>query len=114
ADLPAEARRGATVDVTWYWRAERPLPGRWKPFIHFEGPAYFLGDHDPPLPMSRWRPGQYIADRQRLVVPPHAPPGDYALLLGIFEGNQRLGLRDAGGADAGEDRLRVATLRVVP
>jgi arylsulfatase A-like enzyme len=114
ADLPAEARRGTTVDVTWYFHAERPLPGRWRPFVHFEGPSYFQGDHDPPLPMARWQPGQYIADRQALVVPPNAPPGDYAVLLGIFEGGKRLGLSGAGAADAGENRLRVATLRVTP
>src|SRR5262249_3455425 len=62
AALPAEARAGSTVDVTWYFRAERQLPGRWKPFVHFDGPSYFQGDHEPPLPIARWRPGQYIAD----------------------------------------------------
>src|SRR5262249_43344233 len=112
ADLPAEARAGTTVDVTWYFRAERQLPGGWKPFVHFTGPTYFQGDHDPLLPISRGRPGQSIADRQHLVVPATAPPGEYIVLVGIFQGNQRLALSEAGAADAGQNQLRVATLRV--
>ena len=113
ADLPAEAHAGSTVDVTWYFRAERALPGRWRPFVHFNGPTYFQGDHDPALPIARWRPGQYIADRQRLVVPATAPPGEYTVLVGIFQGQERLALSDAGAADGGDNQLRVATLRVV-
>jgi hypothetical protein len=117
ADAPAGGRAGADLDITWYFECKKRLSGAWKPFVHVEGPNRFLGDHDPAngaLPISRWKPGQIIADRQKLHVPPGTPPGDYVVYLGIFQGDSRLPLAGAGGADAGENRLRVTTIRVTP
>jgi hypothetical protein len=116
ADLPADARAGEEVELTWYWESKKRIPEGYKPFVHFEGPAgRFLGDHDPAggaLPMGRWRPGQLIADRQKLRVPAGTAPGEYTIHVGVFRGAERLPLASAGAADAGENRLRVGTLRV--
>jgi hypothetical protein len=111
-DLPARARPGETIDVTWYFESLRALPGAWRPFVHVEGPGRFLGDHDPAdgaYPIARWRPGQLVVDRQKLRVPPGAAPGDYTVYFGIYQGVQRL---PVPGAPDG--RVRAAALRVAP
>jgi arylsulfatase A-like enzyme len=108
ADLPREARAGAEIDAVWYFETLGELDGRWKIFVHVEGPGRFLGDHDPGL--ARWKPGQVVADRQRLRV--GDVPGEYTVYLGAFLGNQRLPVTNAGAHDGGQDRIRVGTLRV--
>jgi hypothetical protein len=92
ADLPDQTSPGATIDVTWYFESLKALEGHWKVFVHVEGPGRFLGDHDPGI--ERWQPGHIIADRQKLRV--DGPPGDYTVYLGLFQGNQRLPLTNAG------------------
>ncbi|HKA87766.1 MAG TPA: sulfatase-like hydrolase/transferase [Haliangiales bacterium] len=111
-DLPPRARPGETMDVTWYFESLRALAGAWRPFVHVEGPGRFLGDHDPAegaYPIARWRPGQFVVDKQKLRVPPGAAPGEYAVYFGIYQGAQRL---PVPGAPDG--RVRVGTLRVTP
>jgi arylsulfatase A-like enzyme len=112
ADLPREARAGSQIAATYHFQSTKPLPGDWRVFVHVEGPGRFLGDHMPAPPIARWQPGQYIADAQELTIPAGAPPGEYTVFLGIFQGGTRLPLEHAGSADAGDNRLRVATLRV--
>src|SRR5262249_32493827 len=111
-DLPdGPVRAGSEVDVAWYFASDRALDGTWRPFVHVEGPAgRFLGDHDPvdgAYPVARWRPGQYVVDRQRLRVPPGTPAGEYAIFFGMYQGGQRLPI--SGTTD---NRVRVGTLTV--
>jgi hypothetical protein len=115
ADLPESARPGDRIPVSWYFESLQALPGAWKVFVHVEGPGRFLGDHDPGhagLPIARWKPGQVIADRLKLAVPPGTPPGEYTVYLGVYQGNKRLPLSEAGDADGGEDRIKVGTLTI--
>ena len=112
ADVPAEARAGSEIDVTWYWESRGKLTGRWRPFVHFEGPGRFLGDHEPTLPAARWKPGQITADRHKVQV--GRAPGEYTIYVGWWQGNERLHVANAGDADGGENRVKVGTIRVVP
>ena len=108
ADLPSEARAGGDVDFTWYFRSDRALAGGWKPFVHLQGPndAYINLDHDPTVPVARWKPGQNIADRQTRHLDASVKPGEYTIYLGFFQRDQRLPLSEGG------DQLRVGTLRI--
>jgi arylsulfatase A-like enzyme len=117
ADLPDEVPAGGSADVTWYFRARAALPGGWKPFVHLVGPggAYWNADHDPAdgaLPIARWKPGQLIADRQTLRVPPGTVAGEYQVYLGLFRGGERMPVKNAGAADGGENRIHIGALRV--
>jgi hypothetical protein len=110
-DLPPRVRAGEDIDVVWYFESKKPLAGAWRPFVHFEGRSgRFLGDHDPvegAYPIARWRPGELIADRQKLRIPPGTARGEYAVYFGVYQGGQRLPI--AGTTD---NRARVATVWV--
>ena len=104
------ARPGEDMKFTWYFKSERPLEGQWKVFIHIHGPnGYrFLADHDPPLPVERWKPGSFVADSHSVTVPGDAPHGRYQVFLGLFRANERLPVRPK----TVDDRLRVAGFEI--
>ena len=63
---------------------------------------------------TTWEPGALIADNHGLLLPAGTPPGDYRLLLGLYDledPNSRLPVFDAGGASLG-DSLLLATISV--
>lgn len=119
-DLPAEARAGEEIEATWYFESLRRLDGDWIVFAHFDragGGGHFRGDHPPvegALPAKAWRPGQLIADRHRLRIPPGTPPGDYVLFTGLWtRARGNLPVTD-GAPEAANGRVRAAVVRVLP
>jgi arylsulfatase A-like enzyme len=117
-DLPTkDIRRGETMEITWYFRSLAQVRGRWKIFVHFEGPGRrFMGDHDPvegALPLSAWQPGQIIADKQSVTVPLTTRPGEYAIYMGIYKRKKRMEI-DASANGTSSTRLKVGTVRIIP
>ncbi|HXU03091.1 MAG TPA: sulfatase-like hydrolase/transferase [Polyangia bacterium] len=111
----ASLRAGDTVDVTAHFQAGKPLPAGWRLFFHLEGPAGYRNlDHVPVegmMPLERWRTGQLIRDRQRIPIPPGAPPGTYTMYVGAYLGAQRLPVTPAALSD-GTNRLRLLSFTV--
>ena len=108
--------RGGDAELTVYFESLAPVPAGWRPFFHLDGPAGSFRnlDHVPvdgAYPMERWRPGQHIRDRQRIVFPAPTPPGLYTIYVGLFKGGARMPVTPAQAHD-GKDRLRVTTIRV--
>lgn len=105
---------GQRFEITWYWRALDEPPEGYTVFVHIDGYGRRLnGDHEPVAgryPPKLWEAGDVIVDRQELVVPASFRRGDYEIFVGWFRGKNRLEVRS--GADDGEDRVRVGTLRV--
>jgi hypothetical protein len=81
---------GQTLDVTLYWRAQRPLTTPYRSFVHLvypEGKVWTQSDHLNPgdYPTTRWPPeAQYIWDKHRLSLPEAIPEGDYLLSVGLY------------------------------
>ena len=113
--VPAQARAGTTVDVTWTFAARGRLDGGWKVFAHFEdGHGHrFTGDHDPVRPIEWWRAGQFIRYTTPVAIPRGQAPGRYALWTGLWRGNQRRAAR-APAVPVVDNRARVAEIEVVP
>jgi arylsulfatase A-like enzyme len=110
ADLPASARRGETIEVTYYWKAHGSIDGDWIAFVHF-GPMIL--DHTPVigmLPFSAWQKGQWIADHQTIAIPTNLPPGDYALVTGLWSPQKRQNHPMQGGGD----HVQVGTIHIAP
>ncbi len=90
AGAPA-LQAGATISVTVYWQALRPLSRDYTVFLHLTDPAGQLqGQQDTmplnnQLPTTRWRPGQIVADQYHATLKPGAPAGeDYRIYLGWY------------------------------
>jgi hypothetical protein len=48
-------------------------------------------------PTPRWNPGELVADRHKLSVPPATPPGRYRLVIGLYQAADRARLSTATG-----------------
>jgi choline-sulfatase len=114
-ELPAgKVAPGVSFPVTYTFEARGPLAGGWKVFAHFEGDtgsARFQGDHEPPRPLSWWRPGQFIRYTRQVAVPSSARAGRYRLWLGLFRLDKR---RPAASRQTpiADDRAQVGTVEV--
>jgi 4-amino-4-deoxy-L-arabinose transferase-like glycosyltransferase len=115
-ELPGDDSVGAgqRFEISWYWRVIGDAPAGYQVFVHIDGFGRRLnGDHVPVggrYPTKLWDEGDLIADAQELRVPANYPGGDYAIYVGLFSGSKRLELKS--GANDGENRLNVGTLRV--
>jgi hypothetical protein len=82
---------GDTLDLTLHWTAQTPLEGDYTVFTQLLGPDFQLhGQLDQqPLnnlwPTSRWQPNQPLADPYGIPIAPDAPPGQYQLLVGMYQ-----------------------------
>lgn len=111
-DVPATAKAGDTVDVTWTFAARGTPPDGWKVFAHFESPAgRFTGDHAPVRPFAWWRAGQFIRYTTPVTIPRSTGAGRYALWAGLWKGAKRRPAR-APSIPVVDDRAHVADLEV--
>lgn len=108
-----DARPGEELAFTLYWNATAAPPENYSFFLHLVGagdarPLAQL-DGNPAVPerlTQTWdRPDEtLISPRFNLTLPPDLAPGDYRVLLGLynFETGERLPARDAAGAASGD------------
>jgi cellulose/xylan binding protein with CBM9 domain len=112
-DAPARARPGDVVTVTWWWHCRAPVGPGWKLFTHVEGRgavrvgADGIGPIRGGYPPSRWRAGDYIQDMQEIELPADAH-GSVTFWVGVWKGNDRLGVRS--GPSDGQNRVRALVL----
>ncbi|GIV76185.1 MAG: hypothetical protein KatS3mg050_0579 [Litorilinea sp.] len=124
ATVPATRLAGGDVlDFTLYWRAEAPPAFDYSVFAHLvDGAGNKVAQldwqpRDPAglLPATAWPVGQPVVDAQHLALPVKLPPGEYRLMVGLYnwQDGQRLPARADGGAALVEgDAVAVATLQV--
>lgn len=108
-----DAQPGDSLEFTLYWNAASTPPENYSFFLHLvadDDPRPLAQvDGNPAVPArltQTWdRPEEtLISPRISLALPPDLPPGDYRVLLGLynFESGARLPVRDASGADPGD------------
>lgn len=110
---------GGQIVVTLYWASQQPVATDYTIFTQLLGPDFQLhGQLDrQPLsgdwPTSRWQPGQKFVDKIELEVDPTAPPGQYVLLVGLYDVNtgQRLPATQ-NGTRLQDDAIRLITLTI--
>ncbi|MEW5960635.1 MAG: glycosyltransferase family 39 protein [Chloroflexota bacterium] len=112
-----ESIPGDTLHLTLHWQAAANNQVDYTVFTQLLGPDLRLHgqlDH-PPLdnlwPTGRWQPGERLADRYDLPIDPAAPPGDYQLLVGMYEAQsgQRLAIT-LDGKPVSDNAIRLATI----
>jgi mannosyltransferase len=108
---------GDIAQVTLFWHASEEIPDRYKVFVHLYDEAGELvaqTDSEPGAtlrPTDIWSPGERIADRYGVQIPPDLPPGAYTLSVGLYpiaDPNDRLTVT-FDGVSVG-DRLDLAQI----
>jgi 4-amino-4-deoxy-L-arabinose transferase-like glycosyltransferase len=83
---------GSPAQLTLFWKALKPM-GDYKIFVHLRdhnNQVVAQADHIPSeklvaLPTSIWRVGEVVPDVSYLTVSPDIPPGNYDLLVGMYD-----------------------------
>ena len=84
-------QRGDIVQVTLFWQTAVPLDQRYKIFLHLVdagGQPIAQRDSEPGGGLNLttvWQPGKMIVDNHGLLIPANAPPGEYRVLLGLYD-----------------------------
>jgi hypothetical protein len=112
---------GATLPVTLYWRALAPMDVSYTVSVQLidEG-GVKAGQVDRlpcngGCPTTTWRPDDVVGERYELAIDPNAPPGRYALTVGMYDlaTGQRLPHLDAQGTTV-TDPLLLGAIDVGP
>lgn len=84
-------RAGDVAPVALRWRALVPITQNLTVFLHLDDDKGrgWAGRDSPPSdgyrPTSTWSQGEVVEDRRGLVLPQDLPPGEYRLVVGLYE-----------------------------
>jgi hypothetical protein len=115
-----EVTSGQSLTITLTWRAEATATTNYIVFIHLlsqDGQILAQSDRVPvggARPTTGWVPGEVIRDAHRLALPPEAPSGRYALVVGMYnpDDGERLHVYDEEGGETGDRILLPTSVRV--
>jgi mannosyltransferase len=97
-----------------YLKAEEPISGNYQIFAHLvaaDGTLVAQADHiagADSYPTSLWQPGNLLYNRFEIQPPAGTPPGEYHVLIGLYDDRGRLKLSD------GRDRLELFDVTLTP
>jgi 4-amino-4-deoxy-L-arabinose transferase-like glycosyltransferase len=111
----ASVTTGDALQVRLTWDTDAPVSARYKVFVQLLNPDGTLAaqrDSEPGggrLPTVTWTPGEPVSDNHALLIPEALPPGDYRLILGLYDADDPLARLPVS---TGGDALDLATIRV--
>lgn len=122
----AEAMPGQAILLTLYWKTSAPITQRYTVFAHVIGgvnpatqsPVWAQMDSEPvggSRPTDTWQVNETLNDRYGLLIPPHTPPGEYLIEVGMYDSATlaRLPVFDEQGNRLPDERVILGTVRVV-
>ena len=118
ADFPTSVHRPGKIPLDLIFHVKARIPGTYKIFVHFDGPAAprVIGDHDPvghTFATSFWLPGEYVRDHYETDVPlMTTPAGMYTIYMGFWPGGEGKRLKVTAGQQDGADRVRLGTIEI--
>ena len=94
-DLPKNVLvPGDALPLKLYWRALQPSPADWHIFVHLIDPQndttagiiaqWDSAPHAGTYPFWVWQPEELVTESLNLILPHDIPPGDYVLLMGLY------------------------------
>jgi hypothetical protein len=104
--LQGTARPGGALEVRLVWQAQEVTPASYKGFVHLvDGQGQWVAGSDAVpagwlRPTTGWAPGEFIEDTHRLALPETLPPGEYGLIVGMYEETTLRRLATGQGQDA--------------
>ncbi|HYN89651.1 MAG TPA: glycosyltransferase family 39 protein [Ardenticatenaceae bacterium] len=114
----AAVAAGSQLQVRLFWQAQALLETDYTVFVHLVGANGELVAQRDQLPTggffptSYWLVDQIVPDTHTLVLGADVPPGSYELRVGMYDLATTTRLPVTGGAEAGADFVRVATVEV--
>ncbi|MCY3866678.1 MAG: hypothetical protein OXG68_14670 [Chloroflexi bacterium] len=117
-DLPAQARPGDTLSITFSWRAEQVVTEDYVQFLHFgnEKTGEWWVYDSPPLgarlPSRLWYSGLADFETWEIPLPADLAPGRYLVFTGLYRASdlERLEARDAGGGQFLDARVPLGAM----
>jgi hypothetical protein len=115
-----QLRPGEVLRLTLYWQCLRPMDTSYTVFTHvLDRQSKVWGQVDRiPLeearPTTGWLPGEVLVDSYEIPVRSDAPPGTYAIEVGMYDATTgvRLAVRDEQGRSMADDRILLTTLEL--
>lgn len=105
-----KTKPGGQIEVVLYWQTQEKLATAYHVFVHVEGdgtpssPTGVWGQSDGSpacqlYPIPAWQPGQLVPDPRVVTLNPATPPGNYAILVGMYtpDTGERLDVVDETG-----------------
>jgi len=92
---------GRQFKVVLNWDAEQPTPGELNVFMHFYQPqvsrlkliGFMNGGGKPAVPTTQWTGRVTTGDAWTITVPEDCPPGEYEILVGLYDAKDKSGKR---------------------
>lgn len=109
---------GGAVRIVMAWQTPIPIGDPYSIFVHVADSAGTLAaQHDGApggglFPLMLWQPGQIVADRLAIRLPPDIPPGEYEIRAGIYHPASGLRLLAASDSGAANDHVVIGRLVV--
>jgi hypothetical protein len=99
--------------------ADATIEGDYKVFVHVldaDERVLWMDDHDPPVPTSKWTPGQVVEYTRTRFIPASASVGDVTVVTGLYQDEGRLPLQgpDETSREGSSRAYRVAGLQLLP
>ncbi len=113
---PSSAIPGETITLTLYWQAREAPSVDYQVFVHLIGdePESVAQGDGPPLmgdyPTTMWAAGEIIADPHLAALPVDLPPGEYRLVVGMYDLQTMARLPRLDGAG---DSIEIPTVVVI-
>lgn len=119
-DVASVSKPGDTVTLVLYWRARQAMQTSYTVFTHLidrENRLWGQRDRLPiggERPTTGWVAGEVLVDRYRIPVAPDAPPGVYAIEIGMYNAATllRLPVFDSTGQRLADDRILIGGIQV--
>jgi hypothetical protein len=110
--------QGSPVDVTYEFSMAADAPAFTEDlivFVHFvdaDGELMWTDDHHPPVPTTRWKPGQSIEYNRLLFAAVYPYVGEASVKVGLYGKDQKR--QPLVGLDDGQRAYTVAAFQVAP
>jgi hypothetical protein len=117
-DMPDKTDADDDFEMKLYFKGLKPVGGKWKIFVHFDGCSNprFVGDHAPigeRCATDQWDKDDYLVDRFT-VTPEHSPRGACTVWIGFWAGGgegKRLPVSSAPpGSTDNDNRVKLGTI----